>query len=133
MLERAAQQIEEQSPRSNPIDAATSTSNPVTELTRRGPNVRPVDLAKSVVDDDATFVRVTQKPTPKDDKADQPSDHQPTRSPNPFLKDRKSSSDSSSNEPDSNTAVPEQIKKLSESIANFAKPIPKPGKPTNDS
>jgi uncharacterized protein involved in exopolysaccharide biosynthesis len=93
--------------------------DPVAELTRRGPSTRPVDLAKSVESDDSTFVRINL-----DGKSEAGDANSPTNfGGNVFLNDRKPSQ--GSEEASDDMPVPDQIKKLSDSISKFAKPIKK--------
>lgn len=122
-------------------------SNPSTELKRRQPSVRPVDLVKSVEPDSTRDgATIVLSETPGNFKPPQPESdaglETPTSVPrswdsNPFLKDR-STTNQAQTDPkiskpekldETDLPVPEQIKKLSETIANFAKPVFKPPTP----
>ena len=111
--DQVAKEMDEEVRMIGPLDAS-----PVSELKRRGPNARPVDLAKSVDSDDSTFVRISL-----DEDSSAAGSSEPVGG-NPFLKNRQSSGTTNNSE-ESAMPVPEQIKKLSDSIANFAKPIKK--------
>ena len=117
----------------------TKKSSSQHELQRRRPNVRPVDLAKSVEENGTSFVRV------------KPAEPKAGRSENPFLKEKNKTEAVDPGESKRSEAidtlikdsigksddaamlpVPEQIRKLSDSIANFAKPIAKKAEDKND-
>jgi hypothetical protein len=91
-------------------------------MNRRASSVRPVDLAKAA---EESFDRVEPKDETREKRV------------NPFLKDRKpkesiddaSENSEPANDTRSSAPVPDQIKKLSNVIASFAKPI----KPKSDS
>jgi uncharacterized protein involved in exopolysaccharide biosynthesis len=105
----------------NPTQAnPTQPSDPTESMNRRASSVRPVDLAKAA---EESFDRVEPKDETREKRV------------NPFLKDRKPKEpiDDASENPEpaddtrSSAPVPDQIKKLSNAIASFAKPIkPKP-------
>jgi hypothetical protein len=130
--------------------------HPSTELKRRQSSVRPVDLIKSVESEikDSMFV-TTDRATDSDQAAStdpaadsasksessaSKKDWRPSGS-NPFLKDRNKSNNLTAENrvtkpvsaEETDLPVPEQIKKLRETIANFARPVVKPPEDESDS
>ncbi len=115
-------------------DSNTSNPESVANLTRRGPNVRPVDLIRSADDEDSTFVRINLSGIESKPKSNSPGSTQSagipsanTQNANPFLKDRSPNlthGGQTSEDPDDagSIPIPEQIRKLSDSIAKFANP-----------
>jgi hypothetical protein len=115
------------------VDADT-VLDPIASIARRAPNVRPVDLAKSASDEDSTFVRLNVSSSDSKSKDKRP-DAMKTESSesakpeyaNPFLKDNSTKQTkvvpAPANQDDtSSMAVPDQIQRLSDSIAKFANP-----------
>lgn len=106
-----------------------SQSLPPAELQRRVSNVRPFDLVKSAEEKSPT---ANDPPAPSSDS----SGNADTSQSNPFLKHRAEakSNDAQQRAPrkmdQSDLPVPDQIKKLSETIASFARPVAIP--PKND-
>jgi hypothetical protein len=131
-------------------------SLPNIDLKRRQPNLRPVDLVKSAESEIQDSAKGKAPPTSqgnvdptsnRESKSESKMDSGPSLDPtpsrswesNPFLKDRKKPASGKTDESnfvpkdseDADLPVPEQIKKLYETIANFAKPVAKP--PVDDS
>ena len=88
------------------VDPNAPSQEPVAQVTRRGPNVRPVDLARSAAEEDSTFVRINWSA----DEA-KSNDQLPTET-----VENRSSADVNS------MAVPDQIQKLADSITRFVDP-----------
>ena len=140
--ERPKRSIRLKPNRANPKVGATIRKRPVS-------NVRPVDLAKTAGDDSSTFIPVSSMQSDQtrpiddfmasdmaeDESADQPNSTQE----NPFLKNRpgQSAKPKTDQNPtpiaESELPIPDQIKKLSDSIKNFAKPVEPKDQQDNDS
>ena len=96
-------------PTSTNVDSDAANPKPVAKLTRRGPNVRPVDLARSAADEDSTFVRINWSADQSKSKDELSKETVENRSP--------------ADENDANSlAVPDQIQKLADSITRFVDP-----------
>ena len=103
-------------------EAETIQIDSMAELMRRDPNVRPVDLAKSV-ETKAAFIRIVpKKKLGNGEQLDSRSSDQ--------VQEKTGSGQAAEGLPDG--AVPEQIEKLNESISRFTKKPPKE-RPSNES
>lgn len=100
------------------------------ELRRRPPNVRPVDLARSAEESDS-FYRNESEADSVNETVQPGSPQQPgTRTSsnstltNPFLSDAKAAGNDATESNRLSGGMPEQIKKIRDTIANFSKPNP---------
>lgn len=121
-------------PEDNASNDGPILADPVAKLTRRGPNVRPVDLARSAEDEDSTFVRINLSADGSKTKKQVSDSGQPPTSKaaepqfaNPRLKDGAANPTTEAQDVHgwdntNSMAVPDQIQKLSDSIAKFANP-----------